>query len=283
MTEAALVDRFGVEGQRAWHVSQGSDDSPLVPLAHTETIVEHTSLPFSSTSMDLLLTVVDNLLERAYSRPSMRCRYAGKARLECTLEDGSTWTGEFVFKGGARSRERALSIIRARMEDYHPQGSVEDVTLTLDDFTGESGVQMGLLPDVRELGRRRLLEVERELRARTGGRPALYRVVEAVPWHPAPEMRALRVPIDASGSEDFKPLSRPVPVVVQESAGQKPQSVRIDSRWRRVARIEEEWGFDLWWMSHPLTRTYYRVRGEDGVEITLFRDERAGCWYRQGG
>ena len=283
MTEAALVDRFGAEGQRAWQLSMGMDDSPLLPLAHTETIVEHTSLPFSSASIDLLLTVVDTLLERAYSRPPMRGRYAGKAVIECITEEGQAWTGEFSFKGGAGSRGRAFSVIRARMEDDHPEGAVEDVTLTLDDLPGESGVQMGLLPDVRESGRWQLLEVERGLRARTGGRPALYRVVEAVPWHPAPEMRAMRVPIDSSELEDYKPLSRPVPVVVQEGRDRKPLSVRVGNRWRRVAHIEEEWGFDLWWMSRPLTRTYYRVRDEDSVELTLFRDERAGCWYTQGG
>ena len=283
MDEATLVDRFGFEGERAWRLSRGMDNSPLVPLAHTETIVERTSLPFSSTSMDLLLTVVDTLLERAYSRPSMRGRYAGKAVLECTTEEGTTWTGTFSFKGGAGGPDRALSIIKARMEDDHPKDAVEDVTLTLDDLAGESGVQMGLLPDVRESGRRRLVEVERDLRTRTERRPALYRVVEVVPWHPAPEMRALRVPIDSSEAEDFKPLSRPVPVVVEEGRAREPVSVRIRNRWRRVASIEEEWGFDLWWMSRPLTRTYYRVRGEDGVELTLFRDERAGCWYTQGG
>ena len=35
-----------------------------------------------------------------------------------------------------------------------------------------------------------------------------------------------------------------------------------------------------------LTRTYYRVRDEDGVEATLFRDERderGEGWYRQSG
>ncbi len=282
MAEAALVDRFGPEGQRAWQLSRGIDHSPLIPLAYTETIVEHTSLPFSSASMDLLLTMVDTLLERAYSRPSMQGSYAGRAFLECITEEGPTWTAEFSFKGGAGSRERAFSIIKARMEDDHPQGAVEDITLTLDNLTGESGVQMGLLPDKRESSRRQLVEVERDLRVRTGGKPALYRVVEAVPRHPAPEMRTLRVPIDSSGVEDLKPVSAPVPVVVEEGLGREPVSVQISNRWRRVANINEEWGFDLWWMSRPLTRTYYRVRGEDGVELTLFRDERAGCWYRQG-
>ena len=212
--QTTLVDRFGPEGQRALQLSKGIDDSPLIPLAHTETIVEHTSLPFSSASMDLLLTMVDTLLKRAYSRPSMQGRYAGRAFLECVTEEGTTWTAEFAFKGGAGSRERAFSIINARMKDDHPQGAVEDITLTLDTLTGESGVQIGLLPDVRESSRRQLIEVERDLRVRTGGKPALYRVVEAVPRHPAPEMRSLRVSIDSSVVEDLKPVSEPVPIVV---------------------------------------------------------------------
>ena len=99
MTETSLVDRFGAEGRRAWRLSRGMDDSPVVPLAHTETIVECTSLPFSSASLELLITVVDTLLARAFSRPSMRGRYAGKMLLECVLEGGPTWAREITFKG----------------------------------------------------------------------------------------------------------------------------------------------------------------------------------------
>ena len=282
MTETSLIDRFGSEGRRAWRLSRGMDDSPVIPLAHTETIVERTSLPFSSASLGLLLTVVDTLLARAFSRPSMRGRYAGKVLLECALEGGPAWAREIPFKGGVGKRKRALSIIKARLEEDHPSGPVEDVTLTLDDLTGESGTQLGLLPDARESNKRRLVEVDRELRARTGGSPALYRVVGVAPWHPAPEMRALRVPVDSSARDEVRSMSSPVPVAVREGRDRQPEAVRLGSRWQEVSRIEEQWGFDLWWMSRPMTRTYYRVRGEDGVEVTLFRDDRGGCWYRQG-
>ena len=281
MTEASMIDRFGSEGHRAWHLSRGMDDSPVVPLAHTETIVERTSLPFSSASMELLITVVDTLLARAFSRPSMRGRYVGKALLECALDGGPTWAREITFKGSVGNRKRALSVIRARLEEDHPSGPVEDMTLTLDDLTGESGTQLGLLPEARESDRRRLVEVDRELRACTGGSPALYRVVGVAPWHPAPEMRALRVPVDSSARDEVRSLSSPVPVVVREGRDRQPKAVRLGSRWREVSGIEEQWGFDLWWMSRPMTRTYYRVRGEDGVEVTLFRDDRGGCWYLQ--
>ena len=93
------MDRFGVEGRRVWRLSRGEDNSPLVPLAHTEIVFESTSLPFSSASLDLLLTVVDTLLTRAFAQPSMRGRYAGKALLECTLEDDPTWSRDFSSRG----------------------------------------------------------------------------------------------------------------------------------------------------------------------------------------
>ena len=52
-----LVDRFGHEGWLAWTLANGNDDSPLVPIKHEETVVERASLPFSSTSLELLLVV----------------------------------------------------------------------------------------------------------------------------------------------------------------------------------------------------------------------------------
>ena len=139
MTETSLVDRFGGEGRRAWRLSRGMDDSPIIPMAQAETVVERTSLPFSSASLELLITMVDSLLARAFSRPSMRGRYAGKVLLECALEGGPTWAREITFKEGVGNRNRALSIVKARLEEEHPSGPVEDVSLTLDDLTGGVG------------------------------------------------------------------------------------------------------------------------------------------------
>ena len=109
-------------------------------------------------------------------------------------------------------------MVRSQIEADPPQISVEDVTLTLSGFTGESGTQMGLLKDVHE-GRRRLEEVERQLRERMNGEHALYRIAEVAPWHPAPDMRALQVPIDPSGADAIKPLHSPRPVEVREGDG----------------------------------------------------------------
>ena len=199
MSLHALADRFGPEGERAWSLSNGSDDSPVVPLAFEEPVVERTSLPFHSSSIDALLVAVDALLKRAYARPDMRGRYAGAAALLCTAPGWPSWEKNVRFKQPAGAWERAFAIVRSRLEADPPRFPVEDVTLALSVTTGEYGIQMGLLKDARDDGRKRLVEVDRRLRPLMGGAHALHTIAQVAPWHPVPEMRALLAPIDTVG------------------------------------------------------------------------------------
>ena len=277
-----LTDQFGPAGETAWSLSRGIDDTPLIPLKCEESIAEHTSLPFSSTSMDLLLTAVDTLLKRAYTRPQMWGRYAGKAVLSCILERAPSWEKPIHFKEAVGDWERASRIIRGRMESDHPTAPVEEMTLSLSHLSGASGVQMGLFRDVQRDRHLRLLEADRQLQARMNGNHALYKVVDVAPWHPAPEMQAVQVPIDSSGRDTMKPLSLPTPVAVQEGSEHEPVAVRLGRLWQQVSRIDDLWSFDLWWMPTPMSRTYFRVSWADGRQVTLFRDQRENCWYQQG-
>ena len=282
MRRDLLLDQFGLAGRRAWDLCHGVDDSPVVPLAYEESIVEHVSLPFASASMELLTAAVDALLRRGYSRPRMRGRFAGRADLECVLYRASPWEKAFHFKQAVGTWERASSVIRGQLEADHPLAPVEEVTLCLANLSGGSGVQGSLLPDVREGRERRLIEAERQLQDRMKGEHALYRITTIAPWHPAPEMRALQTPINPSGRDAIRPLAVPSPVTVREGPEREPVAARLGKQWRRVARIEDRWCFDLWWLPKPLTRAYYRVSWEDGGQATLFRDQREDSWRRQG-
>ena len=281
MKQEALTDRFGPAGRRAWELAHGIDHAPLIPLRYEESVVERTALPFASASLELLLTATETLLRQAYAQPRMQGRYAGGAALECILHRAQPWRKDFRFKQAMGDWERASRIIRGQLDADHPQGPVEEVTLALSHLTGDSGMQLSLLADLRGDRDRRLAQAERQLQARTGGKPALHRVVEVAPWHPAPEMRAMQVPIDASGPGTMRPLSLPTPAEVREGPEGEPAAVLLGQRWQRVTRIEDLWCFDLWWMPQPMTRTYYRVGGEDGREATLFRDQRQERWFRQ--
>ena len=237
----------------------------LTPMKHEESVVERISMPWVSNSLEFLLAAVDTLLKRAYSRPEMRGRYASRADLRCTLyEDGLVGEESSTSSRALEIRRRASFVIRSRLESDRPQVPVEEVTLALAGLTGESGVQMGLLPDVREGRERRLVEVERQLQSRTGGGGVLHRVAEVAPRHPAPEMRSVQVPIDSRGREGFRPISTPVAIEVRDGPEGEPVEVRAGNRWHMVAHVEDTWSFDLWWMPRPLTRTYYRVSREDG-------------------
>ena len=282
MQSAVLVDRFGREGWQAWTLAKGNDDTPLVPIKHEEAVVERTTLPWASTSLELLLVGVDTLLRRAYVRPEIRGRYAGKVHLECAVFRSAPWQKSIAFQEGVNRWERASFIVRSRLEAEPPEAPIDDLTLTLADFTGESGAQLGLLTEVREDRERQLVEVERRLQTRSAGASALYRVVNVAPWHPAPEMRAVQAPLDHQGAGGIRPLLSPEPVTVQEGPDHQPAAIRQGNHWRRVDRIAERWSFDLWWLPKPLTRTYYRVDREDGRQVVLFRDQREDCWYQQG-
>ena len=54
MKQNMLIDQFGPEGGWAWTLANGHDDRHLTPLKHQETVTEQTSLPFSSTSLEML-------------------------------------------------------------------------------------------------------------------------------------------------------------------------------------------------------------------------------------
>ena len=280
MSEAALVDQFGAEGSAAWRLSQGIDDSPLIPLTYEESVSERMALPFASSSLQLVTVTVDTLLKRTYAAPRMRGRYAGAVTLHCLLFNAPAWERTLRFKQPAGSWERASEIIAPQMEQDHPLAPIEEISVTLSDLSGDTGIQMGLLRDHRRDRHERLLEVGRELRAHLKEGNGLYQVLDVAPWHPAPEMRALRVPIDSSKRDDATPLATPTALTVREGPNRQPLAVQLGKKWHKIASIEDRWAFDLWWLPQPLTRTYYRVSREDGRELILFRDRRDDCWYQ---
>ena len=155
------------------------------------------------------------------------------------------------------------------------------MTIELSNLTGASGAQLSLFPDRRADQERRLLETERGLQARLGGKPALQRLVEVAPWHPLPEQRTLQVSIDPARADGMRPLTSPTPVEVREDARRLPLAVQVGRQWREVVSIEDRWSFEFWWRPTPIHRAYYRVSGDDGRRLTLYRDEAAQQWYRQ--
>ena len=276
-----MADRFGHEGILAWELCRGIDGHPVVPLKAATSITEYASLPFSSTSIELLLATADILLQRAYSRPQLRRRLVSSVTLTSTVLGDAPWTQTVRFREPVGEWQSASRLLRDRIEAYPPNTPLEDLTLTVEDIRAESGRQLGLLEEARDRRRNRIADIDSKLRARMNGTPALHRVVEVAPWHPVPEMRALKIPLDPACDDTFTPLHSPLLVTVRESEAHRPLAVRLKKAWFKVDSINDLWHFDLWWLPKPVTRSYFSVTGADGQRLVLFRDEREGCWYRQ--
>ncbi len=283
--ERRLTDRFGLEGRRAWRLCNGTDDEAIHPMAFVETVVERMSLSFSTSLVHALSLAVDTLLRRAYARPEMRGRYAGMASLRCAATGWPSWERRI-------SRRQLGERIACRPEqagvgptghsrgggDAHPiqpDGRARDPDGTLRRPAQGPGAE-----DSGD-GEAAAGQAGRVQCAVQGGEVAPWLPGSLAPWHPAPEIRALQVPVDPSAREAVRPLHSPEPVEVREGTEGEPVSVLYRRRWRHVSRIDDRWMFDLWWLPKPVTRSYYRIDPGDGRLLTLFRDHWDERWYRQ--
>ena len=189
----AIQGEFGKEGARLWRLANGRDDELLVPRTHEETFVCEVAFATPTVSLPAIIVALEGLLTRAFT-DKLRGRVARVAFLEGRADNGSAWSKRIGFHEPVGSRERALFILRSRLENLTLPGPLETLSLTLSGITGEGGRQESLFPELRH--RALLDDAVRQLRARLGQRPPIYRVREVEPWSRIPERRRVLVAYD---------------------------------------------------------------------------------------
>ena len=188
-----MQGEFGKEGMRLWRLASGQDDALLVPRQHEETFASEVAFVMPTVSLSAIFVALESLLTRAFVG-KLRGRFARVALLEGRIDNGTTWSKRIGFREPVGSRDRALFILRNRLENLPLPGPLETLSLTLSGITGESGQQESLFPEVRHQAR--LDDAIRQLRVRLGHRPPIYRVREVEPWSRIPERRCALVAYD---------------------------------------------------------------------------------------
>ena len=189
----AIQGEFGKEGARLWRLANGRDDELLVPRSHEETFACEVAFATPTVSLPAIIVALEGLLTRAFA-DKLRGRFARVAFLEGRSDNGSMWSKRIGFHEPVGSRERALFILRSRLENLTLPGPLETLSLTLSGITGEGGRQESLFPELRHWAL--LDDAVRQLRARLGQRPPIYRVREVEPWSRIPERRRALVAYD---------------------------------------------------------------------------------------
>ena len=183
--------QFGPAGRRIWELAQGIDNAHLIPRRHELEITDWVSFPTPIVASETILIAAESLLVRLFDRPEMRGRLARLALLEASIFRRTTWQRRVPFKDAVGDSRNALAAIKYALSLTPPPGPIEDLSLTLMGITGRAGRQASLFSEVRK--RDQLRESLRQLEARLGRRPPIYRFKEAEPWSRIPERRMVLV------------------------------------------------------------------------------------------
>ena len=194
LSVGSIQAQLKAEGRRAWELANGVDHSPLVACPREEVVDEFLTFPSPTVTLHAVLTAVETLLGRAFSRPEVKGRYVRAASIESQILHHAPWAKRFAFKNAVGSKEKALFILKGRLDALELPGPLEDMRLTLAGFAGEAGIQSRLFSDVRK--KEQLREMMRQLEVLLGCRPPIYQMRDVEQWSRIPERRQALVPFD---------------------------------------------------------------------------------------
>lgn len=285
MTEGAMNERFGAEGQLAWQLANGIDHRPLLPSTLQKPIQERIELPYAATTADVILIGIEALLRRLYANSRMRGQRAIRATTRGLADGITAWERTFHFKRPPSDWQAALDNIKARLisDPPAPRAPMDELELSLTQPAVQTGYQVDMLDAKRADKRRRIADAARHISLRSAADP-IVKVSQIAPWHPLPEMRAVKTPLDPIGEIALKPLNAPQPIHVRAGLDNMPSAILTrDKRasWRHIAQIEAMWEVDLWWLPQPEHRTYYHAIDDRGATTALFKDETNHEWHTQ--
>jgi nucleotidyltransferase/DNA polymerase involved in DNA repair len=189
----AMQARFGKEGRRAWELCSGRDDRMVTPLQRPESVIEGITLPAPSTSREMLLLGITQLVRRAFGRPELQHRNVRQAQLHVLIEENRSWEKLLNFREPAGA-ERIVEIIKHRLQDLELQGAAERIVLHLIGLVNET-TRQPLLPFLTPKRTAPIGQAIRQLEQRYGDSP-LYRIVEIEPWSRIPERRYALIAYD---------------------------------------------------------------------------------------
>jgi protein ImuB len=190
---AAVGERLGTDGRKAWEVARGAQGRrvrarrPAVELAE---VLEFPEAVGNELTLRRALTV---LLDALLARPERTDRLVRKLALSARLVGGGSWRRTLTLREPNAERDRLRVALGPKLSEL--PAPVVALKLEAVDLASSTGRQLELVkPDGDELASR-LGEGLRQVRASTGG-GAVCTVVEVAPWSRIPEQRALLVARD---------------------------------------------------------------------------------------
>jgi protein ImuB len=190
---AAVAERLGPDGRRAWSLARGDDRGRVRARRPLAEISERLEFPDAVANELTLRRALNALLDRILARSERGGREIRKAALSARLVGGGSWRRTVTLREPSAER----GVLRAALGPKLAKLPAPVLALGIEvvGLVESAGRQLALIrPEGDEL-RSRLQDGLRQVRA-SAGAGAVATVVEVAPWSRIPEQRSLLVPRD---------------------------------------------------------------------------------------
>ena len=190
---AAVAERLGPVGRRAWSLARGGSGRRVRPRRPAGVVEETLEFPEAVGNELTLRRALSTLVDQALARPERAARAVRKVALVARLVGGGSWRRTLTLRDATGEPARIRTALGPKLAEL--PAPVTALTIELVELAEKTGDQLELVrADGDELNVR-LSEGLRQVRAGTGS-GSVCSVVEVAPWSRVPEQRALLVPRD---------------------------------------------------------------------------------------
>ncbi len=190
---AAVAERLGPDGRRAWGLARGQDRGRVRPRRPPAEIAERLDFPDAVGNELTLRRVLGALLDRVLARPERGGREIRKVALSARLVGGGSWRRTLTLREPSAERGALRAVLGPKLAEL--PAPVTCLAIELVALAESSGRQLELIHPEGAVLRSRLRDGLRQVRA-SAGVGAVATVVEVAPWSRIPEQRSLLVPRD---------------------------------------------------------------------------------------
>ncbi len=195
LPRAAVLDRYGRPGLRAWELARGGADRPLRPRRPPDPLEAAFRFPEPVGALPALEAAARLLLGELAGRARGRGRAIRALTLRARLADGGSWTRALTLREATADAARLAAAALPRLGEV--AAPVEALVVRVDASGHLGGRQLTVIETGADERGRRAREAVRQVRAAQGPE-AVLRLVELEPWSRLPERRWALAPYDGT-------------------------------------------------------------------------------------
>jgi protein ImuB len=201
---AAVAERLGPDGRRAWSLAGGRGDAArheraaqqdgrVTPRRPAAALYETLEFPEAVGNELTLRRGLGVLIDRLLARPERAGRPPRKVAVWARLVGGASWRRTVTLRDPTADPARLRAALAPKLAEL-PAPALK-LRLEVSELAEHTGEQLELVAAEGDVLRSRLREGLRQVKAAVGA-GGVSTVVEVAPWSRIPEARALLVPRD---------------------------------------------------------------------------------------